>query len=102
MPPKIRPFHFDTDVFAGEAAEIQCSANGDTPMKINWTFQGFSTSAHSMKGVEITKTSGKSSVLSIPLLSAENSGNYTVYCNFKYKFKKDCERSICICAYSVM
>lgn len=52
--------------------------NGDLPLKIHWTFHGFGTALNSMKGVEISKSSQKSSLLSIDSLSAENSGNYTV------------------------
>jgi hypothetical protein len=51
---------------------------GDTPLKISWTFQGYGSSLNTQKGVEISKTSSKSSLLSIESLSAENSGNYTV------------------------
>lgn len=66
------------DVYDGEAGEIQCSAQGDTPMKISWTFQGFGSALNTLKGVQITKTNQKSSVLSIESMSAEHSGNYTV------------------------
>ncbi len=65
-------------MYAGDAAEIQCTVNGDTPLKISWTFQGFNTALNSMKGVQISKTSQKSSLLNIDSLTAENSGNYTV------------------------
>jgi len=51
---------------------------GDTPIKISWTFQGYGSSLNTQKGVEISKTSSRSSLLSIESLSAENSGNYTV------------------------
>lgn len=79
VPPKIRPFSFDEEIFAGEAAELQCSAYGDTPMVLQWTFQTFQgTALNPMKGVHITKTSQKSSLLRIESLQAENSGIYTV------------------------
>lgn len=78
VPPKIRPFSFGDEIYAGEGAEIQCSANGDIPMKITWTFHGFGTALNAMKGVQIHKTGQKSSVLGIEGLTAENSGNYTV------------------------
>lgn len=79
-PPYVRPFSFGDQNFFGDSAEIQCSANGDTPIKISWTFQsiGFGAALNKLNGVEITKTGQKSSVLSIDSLTAENSGNYTV------------------------
>ena len=63
-------------MYSGESAEIQCSAKGDTPMKLTWSFQGQLTNG--MKGIEIMKTSATSSLLRIEELTSENSGNYTV------------------------
>jgi len=58
---------------------------GDMPIKISWTFQGYGSTLNSQKGVDISKTSSKSSLLSIDSLSAENSGNYTVTYYYYYE-----------------
>jgi len=82
VPPKILAFSFgdgDDILRAGDSAQVQCRVyQGDTPVKITWTFHGEENPHNKQTGFEIIKIGEKSSILMIDSLSSENSGNYTV------------------------
>ena len=50
-------------------------AKGDLPLSIKWLFRG--RDIYSRLGVVTSKMGDRSSFLSIPSVTAENSGNYT-------------------------
>lgn len=74
--PRIVPFHFDTPIFAGEAAQVTCLVSqGDSPLEISWSFQG--TELLSTLGVTTSKLGRLGSSLLIESASSIHRGNYT-------------------------
>jgi len=79
VPPKvsISSSFGDDPLQAGDLAQLQCTvAQGDTPVQITWSFQGFDASLNTQHGIQIKKFGHRSSILMIESVSAENSGVY--------------------------
>lgn len=74
--PHINPFSFDGNVNSGDSVQLICHvAKGDLPLKIKWLFNNNPIFAH--LNVVTSKLNDRSSFLTIPAVSYENSGNYT-------------------------
>lgn len=74
--PRIVPFHFDTPIFAGQAAQITCLVSeGDPPFELHWTFQN--QNIWNFPGVSTMKAGSKASMLLIESANERHSGNYT-------------------------
>lgn len=77
MPPRIRPFEFESAVFAGEPVQITCLVNkGDKPLRISWYFHSTELTS-SQTGVYTSFMGDRSNILSIPSTGISNGGNYT-------------------------
>ena len=78
MSPKIVSFALDGPLDAGDMAQLNCIVSqGDTPLKISWTFHGPDSSTRTQSGVQVVKVGEKSSLLIIDSVTADHSGNYT-------------------------
>ncbi|VVC30731.1 Immunoglobulin subtype,Immunoglobulin-like domain,Immunoglobulin-like fold,Immunoglobulin subtype [Cinara cedri] len=77
VPPRIRPFEFESAVYAGEPVQITCLVTkGDKPLRISWYFH--STELNSSEtGVFTSSMGDRSNILSIPFAGLSNGGNYT-------------------------
>lgn len=74
--PHINPFSFDGDANFGDSVQLTCHvAKGDLPLKIRWLFKNQPIFAH--LGILTSKFGDRSSFLTVPSVTAENSGNYT-------------------------
>lgn len=74
--PHINPFSFDGNVNFGDSVQLTCHvAKGDLPLKIKWLFNQNPLFAH--LNILTSKLGDRSSFLTIPSVTAENSGNYT-------------------------
>lgn len=77
MPPRIRPFAFESAVFAGEPVQITCLVTkGDKPLRISWYFHTTELTS-SQTGVYTSSMGDRSNILSIPSAGLPNGGNYT-------------------------
>lgn len=52
-------------------------SQGDSPLKVSWTFHGPDSSTRTQSGVQVVKVGEKSSLLIIDSVTSEHSGNYT-------------------------
>lgn len=76
VPPIIEPFSFQDGLAEGMRTRTVCGvSSGDMPLTLSWLKDGVPLS-HSL-GANITSLDLYSSYLSIPSLSASNSGDYT-------------------------
>lgn len=76
--PHIIPFEVEESIFAGESVHLTCHVSkGDRPLQITWSFQGLQIPYHNNMGIKTTKLGEKASVLSIPTVMGQHSGNYT-------------------------
>lgn len=67
---------FDESVNFGDSVQLTCHvAKGDLPLKIKWLFNQKPLFAH--LNILTSKLGDRSSFLTIPSVTAENSGNYT-------------------------
>jgi Immunoglobulin domain len=74
--PVINTFAFEEDTNGGDSVQVICHvAKGDLPLEVRWLFKGKPIS--SILRIMITKIGDKSSLLSIPSVSAEHIGQYT-------------------------
>ncbi|XP_023220980.1 titin-like [Centruroides sculpturatus] len=75
--PKIKPFHFTSDVREGQRQQVTCTVTkGDSPFSFEWKKDNVDTKKFSginIVDVAITDTS----LLNIPSVQAEHIGNYT-------------------------
>jgi len=77
VPPRIRPFEFESAVFAGEPVQITCLVTkGDKPLRISWYFHTTELTS-SQTGVYTSSMGDRSNILSIPSAGLPNGGNYT-------------------------
>lgn len=76
VPPRIRPFEFESAVFAGEPAQLTCFVTkGDKPLRISWYLH--SKELKSQTGITTNTMGDRASSLSIVSTSLSNAGNYT-------------------------
>lgn len=76
--PRIRPFEFESAVFAGEPVQITCLVTkGDRPLRISWYFHSTELITSSQTGVYTSSMGDRSNILSIPSAGLSNGGNYT-------------------------
>lgn len=74
--PHINPFSFDGDANSGDSVQLSCHvAKGDLPLTIKWLFKDQPIFAH--LGILTSKFGDRSNFLTIPSVTAENSGNYS-------------------------
>lgn len=74
--PHINPFSFDGTVDFGDSVQLNCHvAKGDLPLTIKWLFNQKPIFAH--LNILTSKLGDRSSFLTIPAVTHENSGNYT-------------------------
>lgn len=74
--PHINPFAFDGNVNFGDSVQLTCHvAKGNLPLKITWLFNGNPLFAH--LNVLTSKLGDRTSFLTVPSVTAENSGDYT-------------------------
>lgn len=74
--PHINPFSFDGDANSGESVQLTCHvAKGDLPLNIKWLFKDQPIFAH--LGILTSKFGDRSSFLTIPAVTADNSGIYS-------------------------
>lgn len=74
--PFITPFGFEENNFAGGAVQVNCFVSqGDSPLKIHWSFHGATLSTH--LGMSTSRIGERTSLLTIDSLMAAHSGNYT-------------------------
>lgn len=73
--PHINPFAFDGNVNFGDSVQLTCHvAKGDIPLSIRWLFNGNPLFAH--LNVLTSKLGDRSSFLTVPSVTAQNSGDY--------------------------
>ncbi|XP_050442016.1 cell adhesion molecule Dscam2 isoform X15 [Adelges cooleyi] len=76
VPPRIRPFEFESSIFAGEPVQLTCFiTKGDRPLRISWYFHGKELT--SQTGITTSAMGERASSLSIASTGLSNSGNYT-------------------------
>ncbi|XP_058830700.1 cell adhesion molecule Dscam2 isoform X46 [Topomyia yanbarensis] len=77
VPPILLPFEFGEEpADMASTTMVSCAvAKGDTPVEINWMFNG--TTIHTNDGILITKSGHKISMLSIESVQPRHAGNYT-------------------------
>lgn len=76
VPPRIRPFEFESAVFSGEPAQLTCFVTkGDRPLRISWYLH--SKELTSQTGITTSTMGDRASSLSIASTSLSNAGNYT-------------------------
>ncbi|XP_026814859.1 Down syndrome cell adhesion molecule-like protein Dscam2 isoform X12 [Rhopalosiphum maidis] len=74
--PRIRPFEFETAVFAGEPVQLTCFVTkGDKPLRISWYLH--SKELTSQTGITTSTMGDRASSLSIASTGLSNAGNYT-------------------------
>lgn len=67
---------FESDVNYGDSVQVSCHiTKGDLPLKIKWLFNGKPIFAH--LNILTSKFGDRSSLLTVPSVTAANSGNYT-------------------------
>lgn len=76
VPPRIRPFEFESAVFAGEPVQLTCFVTkGDKPLRISWYLH--SKELTSQIGITTNTMGDRASSLSIATTGLSNAGNYT-------------------------
>lgn len=74
--PHITPFFFESDVNHGDSVQVSCHVTkGDLPLKIKWLFNNKPIFAH--LNIVTSKFGDRSSLLTVPAVTADNDGNYT-------------------------
>lgn len=74
--PRIRPFEFESAVFAGEPVQLTCFVTkGDKPLRISWYLH--SKELTSQTGITTSTMGDRASSLSIASTGLSNAGNYT-------------------------
>eukprot|EP00102_Acyrthosiphon_pisum_P015573 XP_008186204.1 PREDICTED: Down syndrome cell adhesion molecule-like protein Dscam2 isoform X17 [Acyrthosiphon pisum] len=74
--PRIRPFEFESAVFAGEPVQLTCFVTkGDKPLRISWYLH--SKELTSQTGITTSTMGDRASSLSIASAGLSNAGNYT-------------------------
>ena len=74
--PEIIPFSMDAPLSTGRDAALTCSvAKGDTPMTIEWTFEGRPVGGDT--GIRVLSAGPRTSFLAIQAVGATHSGVYT-------------------------
>jgi Immunoglobulin domain len=80
VPPKIVPFSFGEEPSNfGDSAFVHCSvSSGDSPINLNWYFDGgLVTHADKLRGISTMMMGKKVIALSIDPIKANHAGNYT-------------------------
>lgn len=76
MLPHINPFNFEEEANSGDSVQLTCfAAKGDLPLTIKWLHNGHPI--YSQLGVITNKIGDRISLLTIPSVKDQNSGNYT-------------------------
>lgn len=74
--PHINPFAFEEEANSGDSVQLTCHASkGDLPLTTRWLHNGRPIRSH--LGVVTNKIGDRISLLTIPSVSDQNSGNYT-------------------------
>ncbi|XP_076297112.1 Down syndrome cell adhesion molecule 1 isoform X30 [Lasioglossum baleicum] len=75
--PKLLPFAFgDKPLNSGQVVTVPCAVvEGDQPLKLRWTLNGYPISPHS--GISIVDLGGRGAILSIGSVRATHAGTYT-------------------------
>lgn len=74
--PHIHPFSFDDETNSGDSVQLTCHASkGDLPLNIKWLHNKMPIFSH--LGVVTNRIGDRISLLTIPLVSDQNSGEYT-------------------------
>lgn len=74
--PHIHPFAFEEEANSGDSVQLTCHASkGDLPLTIKWLHNGRAIFSH--LGVLTNKIGDRISLLTIPSVKDQNSGNYT-------------------------
>lgn len=74
--PHINPFVFEGNVNFGDSVQLTCHVSkGDLPLKIKWMFNQRPLFAH--LNILTSKLGDRSSFLTVPSVTADNSGNYS-------------------------
>lgn len=77
VPPRIRPFEFESAAFAGEPVQLTCFiTKGDKPLRISWYLHSRELTS-SQTGISTTAMGDRASSLSIAAAGLSNAGNYT-------------------------
>lgn len=75
--PRIRPFAFESAVFAGEPVQLTCFVTkGDKPLRISWYLHSKELTS-SQTGITTSTMGDRASSLSIASAGPSNAGNYT-------------------------
>ena len=75
-PPEIVPFTMEAALRVGQDATLLCSVyKGDTPLALSWTVDGAPVAGR--PGVRVLPAGARSTLLTIPVVGAEHSGEYT-------------------------
>lgn len=78
MAPRILPFTFGDEAHEfGNAVQIQCVAQGDTPIQFQWSFESSEPTTLKQEGVTTMKIGERSSLLIIDSLEHNHSGRYS-------------------------
>lgn len=74
--PHIHPFEFEEEANSGDSVQLTCHASkGDLPLTIKWLHNGRTIFSH--LGVLTNKIGDRISLLTIPSVKDQNTGNYT-------------------------
>lgn len=77
VPPRIRPFEFESAVYAGEPVQLTCLVTkGDKPLRISWYLQSKELTV-SQTGIVTNNLGDRANSLSISSAGIPNRGNYT-------------------------
>ena len=75
-PPEIVPFAMEAPLSVGQDATLLCSVyKGDTPLTLTWSVNGEPVAGR--PGVQVLPAGVRSTLLTVPSVSAEHSGIYT-------------------------
>lgn len=76
--PVIMPFVVPPENFEGESIQMMCTLlSGDDPVMIYWLKDKISLTGNSEEGITLTHVNSRTSMLAIPHLGKQHSGNYT-------------------------
>lgn len=74
--PHIHPFAFEEEANSGDSVQLTCHASkGDLPLTIEWLHNGLPMFSH--LGVQTSKIGDRISLLTIPNVQDQNTGDYT-------------------------
>ncbi|XP_060838244.1 cell adhesion molecule Dscam2 isoform X15 [Rhopalosiphum padi] len=77
VPPRIRPFEFESAVYAGEPIQLTCLVTkGDKPLRISWYLQSKELTIP-QTGIVTSNLGDRANSLSISSAGIANRGNYT-------------------------